>query len=473
MPNITMKWLLPVIILVLVSGCTQESKQKCGMENCHGLDITCGSNVPELCTLVYQFGDNCRQYASCEIIDGQCQLVTSNKFYECKSCVEKCIEGFEDNDTGLFRCENGCRMATTTTTVVTTTTIEESQQCSEPIMFDYPPVVLDGVEYIRPLGCVGGSHVTPIDHQYLISKNYGTDQEAVSDVLSPADGTITSIQHMGSIPTGYEYIAVDDYRVVIEHTCSISSVFIHIDNLSEKIMAVAPSPGEYKSVSVAVSAGEVIGSYSGSLDYNVVDTDVELTGFVIPDSYNEEWKTHIPDPFEYFNEPVRSQLIAKGLRTAEPIGGKIDYDIDGRLVGTWFKENTNKYAGLDPYNYWAGHLSIIYDCYDPEHIVVSFGNYSGSPRDTGVKGNAPDPADVGVGELVKYELVDYDYYDGNNHWDSSYLVKGLDARNNDAELHGTVLFQLTENRKLKMEIFDEKTASEVTGFTDNAIVYER
>jgi len=50
-----MRWLLPVIIFVVaVSGCTQ---QKCGIENCHGLDITCGSDVPDACTEIYMIGD--------------------------------------------------------------------------------------------------------------------------------------------------------------------------------------------------------------------------------------------------------------------------------------------------------------------------------------------------------------------------------------------------------------------------------
>jgi len=351
------------------------------------------------------------------------------------------------------------------------------QGCSgSAIMFDYPPADIDRVAYIRPLGCVGGSHVTPIDHQYLITYGYGQPggNEELADVISPAAGKITSIQHMGSIPTGYEYVYADDYRLVIQHTCTISSVFIHIDRLSEKIKAVAPSPGEFKQLDVAVEAGEVIGSYSGSLDYNVVDTEVELTGFVIPESYNEEWKTHVPDPFDYFNEPFRSRLIAKGLRTDEPLGGKIDYDIDGRLVGTWFLEGTNKYEGLDPYDYWAGHLSLVYDCYDPGGIVVSFGEYAGSPRDFGVKGNAPDPAEVGVDSgLVKYELVEYDYYDGDSLWDGSSLVKGLEARNNDGVVHGVALFQLVAERRLKMEIFEGMTAGQVHGFTDNALFYER
>lgn len=348
-----------------------------------------------------------------------------------------------------------------------------NEKCSGPIKFDYPPVDLDNVAYIRPLGCVGGSHVTPIDHQYLISKKDNNGDDVVVDVFAPAAGKIISIGHMNLVPTGTEMLAVDDYRVVIRHTCTVSSVYIHMDNLSDKILAVAPPPGDYANVDVDVEAGEVIGSFSGSIDYNVVDNDVVLTGFVIPESYTEEWKTHIPDPLEYFNEPYRDQMIAKGLRTAEPFGGKIDYDIDGKLVGTWFKENTNKYSGLDPNSYWVGHLSIVYDCYDPDAIVISFGDYEGTPKDFAVKGNAPDPADVSVDSgLIKYELTDYEYYVGDERWDRNSFLKGLEARNSGTE-RGVVLFQLIDDRKLKMEIFDGQTSDSVTVFTENALIYER
>ena len=67
---------------------------KCGMENCHGLDITCGPNIPEICDYSYGVRDSCREYASCQKIDGKCQLVKTGQFDSCKSCVEKC-ETFE------------------------------------------------------------------------------------------------------------------------------------------------------------------------------------------------------------------------------------------------------------------------------------------------------------------------------------------------------------------------------------------
>ena len=354
-------------------------------------------------------------------------------------------------------------------------TTEEESGDDENIMFDYAPFDLNNVVFIEPLGAMIGNHVTPIDHQYYMALDHMLQDQAVImvDVYSPASGTVTQIQHMTSLP-GDDTAVIDDYRIGIEHTSTISSIYIHLDTLSAKIAAVAPPPGEYASVSVAVGAGETIGYYSGTIDYNVVDENIVLTGFVNPDSYQaESWKIHTPAPFDYFNEPIKSQLIEKCLRTAQPVGGKIDYDIDGRLIGSWFKENTNGYAGLDPANYWVGHLSVVYHNVDPEHIIVSLGSYNNQPRQFGVKNNSPDPADVSVDTgQVLYELVDYDYYDGDVRWDRESLVKGLKLRNSDF-VQGVVLFQLLEDRRLKVEIFPYMTAAGVGTFTQNAMIYVR
>ncbi len=37
----------------------------------------------------------------------------------------------------------------------------------------------------------------------------------------------------------------------------------------------------------------------------------------------------------------------------------------------------------------------------------------------------------------------------------------------------TVLFELVEDRKLKMEIFNNKTPEEIEDFSENALIYER
>jgi hypothetical protein len=58
--------------------------------------------------MMYMIGDNCRQYASCQTINGQCQLQKTMQFDACKVCVEKCTEDFDDDSIGLSQCESQC-----------------------------------------------------------------------------------------------------------------------------------------------------------------------------------------------------------------------------------------------------------------------------------------------------------------------------------------------------------------------------
>lgn len=85
-----------------------QNSEKCGIENCHGLNITCGPNVPDACTEVYQLGDGCRKYAKCENVGEKCQLQRDKKFDECKACAEKCNQDFKNNAEAAFRCEANC-----------------------------------------------------------------------------------------------------------------------------------------------------------------------------------------------------------------------------------------------------------------------------------------------------------------------------------------------------------------------------
>ena len=343
--------------------------------------------------------------------------------------------------------------------------------CSDgAVMFDYPPVNIDKITHIEPMGSLHGEHVAPIDHQYY--QNFSNNEPTI-EVYAPADGVIKEIQHMGSFRGDSDIPPFDDYRLVIEHTCSISTIFIHIDKLSDKIMKVAPEFGKYKSVNIPVKAGEILGWYDTNVDFNVVDKAITIN-LIEPESYKDaSYRLHVQDPFNYFNEPLKSQLIAKSLRTAKPEGGLIDYDIDGKLIGTWFRENTNGWAGLNRERYWADHLAVVYDSIYPEHILFSVGTFKGKAQQFGVKGNAPKPDEVSSDTgLIKYELVNYRHYNGDKEWDFRSLVKGLKVKNEGYVL-GVALLQMLEDRKLKVEVFPDKTAKEVTGFTDNAKIYER
>jgi hypothetical protein len=115
--------------ILLVAGCTSPSyggdtnvprmttpfppgnavSTTCGFTTCHGLDLACGTHAPEACTMLYQLGDRCRQYAQCTSgSDGSCSLVTSPQFASCRACVEKCGKSAGSDPQQMFACEEKC-----------------------------------------------------------------------------------------------------------------------------------------------------------------------------------------------------------------------------------------------------------------------------------------------------------------------------------------------------------------------------
>lgn len=136
---------------------------------------------------------------------------------------------------------------------------------------------------------------------------------------------------------------------------------------------------------------------------------------------------------------------------------------------------TYEVANFQTQDYYKTHLSIAYDMYDPTSIVFSIGDYNGQPMQFGVKGNLPDPKDVGVATgLVKYELVQQDWADPKTgqKWDRDSLVKGVIAKNSD-RVQGVALVKMLEDRKIQVEIFPSKTANQASGFSANSKIYER
>ncbi|MDO8508637.1 MAG: hypothetical protein Q7S27_03045 [Nanoarchaeota archaeon] len=386
----------------------------------------------------------------------------------CSNNLEKCEEYCEGNENELCNVilsSNGNTQEKTRQNGI----IRDDGCEGTKTKFDFAPVNLDKTKVFLPLGLMVGGHVTPIDHHYF--QNFGNEEYDI-EIYSPGKGYITSIQHMPGAEEG------KDYRMIIEHTCTISSIYIYVSNLPEKINRYTTEEMKNDRINIPVEEGELIGYYKNNLDYNLVDKEVILPGFIVPEHYRaEEWKIHVPNTYDYFNEPIRSKLIELSIRIEEPLSGKIDYDIDGKLVGNWFLEGSDGYAGdsTSLERYWLGHLSFVYDAYDTKRIVLSIGNYNGEDSSQfSVKGNTPDPAGISVDDgIIKYELVRYDYVnlDGSS-WDRISPVKGLKTIEIQ-NVEGIVLAQMIEGRKIKFEAFPKMTASQVSGFTSNAKVYER
>ena len=338
------------------------------------------------------------------------------------------------------------------------------------ITMGHLPMDMDDVQVVLPIGTLAGAHVTPIDHLYFYPKDMQNRDAA--PVYAMADGKIISYQErtqnvdQGTAKQG-------EYRIEIQHNCDIVSYFDLLTSLDDSIKSKLAG-GERN---VPVKAGQVIGRVGAqSLDTAVYNYGMTLKGFVNPKSYEAEpWKIHTDDFFKYFNDDMSKVMLAKNPRSAEPRGGKIDYDIKGKLVGNWFEEGTNGYAGAKEFQngnnpgggkgYWNGHFSIAPDAINPDVTNLSFGYYQSEAKQFSAKDGSPDPATIGQSDgVVKYELVQYLY--PPNRADEAQAARSQ-------EVKGTVLLQVLDNDKLKLETFPGKTASQVTGFTSVAKTYKR
>jgi len=359
-------------------------------------------------------------------------------------------------------------VATTATNPVSLSQMWSGGRCSGSGSFTLTsPMDLGDVRAYVPLGLMTDSHVTPIDHSYFYPKDGGPD---AFPVRAAAAGSLVGIQRRTASVSDQPRPESDQYRLIFEHSCTFYSYYDLLTSLDPAIVAAGALPSGQFSVAtrIPVQAGQIVGRIGGrTLDLGVANTFVMLPGLLRPESYTREpWKVHTVDPLDYFGEPLRSQLLALDPRRLEPRGGQIDYDVDGRLAGNWFREGTNGYAGTDPQRYWAGHFSAASHYLDPTFIVISHGDFGGVSRQFWARGNQPDPATVGVESgVVRYELVPI----GLNLTQSGSVV--LNPQNDNVQ--GVLLVQMLDRQKVRMEVFPGLTASQVTGFTANAAVYVR
>ena len=354
-------------------------------------------------------------------------------------------------------------------------------QGSGDVRFTAAPADPADLSHIFPLGLMTGAHVTPVDHQYYYWAGLDVPLDTYS-VHSPADGVVVQVDFMR-----------DDYRLVIEHSCDVFTIWIHLEELAGPLAHLNGTLSSNRSVfeRIPVSVGELIAYDGGTagFDFSVHDDRIILSGFFDPTSYIvEPWKVHTVDPYDYFDEPVRSRLLTKNVRQVEPLGGKIDHDTPGTLMGNWFVENTNGYAGNSDITgtvapdqqvgYWSTHLAVAPDPIDPSAVFVSLGSYDGRTAQYAIGDPNPHPRMVSVESgLVKYELVGSQYIiqSTDEPWFGITRTAAPDifVRVYPQHVEGTVLFQLLDDNRLKAEVFPGLTVDQVNGFTEKAKIYER
>lgn len=324
-----------------------------------------------------------------------------------------------------------------------------------PFVFTHPP--LAEVEYIEisPLGSLNPpGHTFPTDHIYFYLTDPGVFPPPYQ-VKIPGDGVITEVIYSrydwpgGSGHTG-QY---NDYSITIRHTDTFESRLGHVseleDWLSEKLGPLEPGWSRVEPP-ISVSAGEVVGRAGGragaqaALDMWARDETVNLS-FIHPEKYG--FGEHAVSPLDYFEKDLRESLYLKVRRTAEPRGGKIDFDRLGKLVGNWFFEDIT-----DPLREWDKHLTFVYDWDDPSQIRISVGGTLSMPVGVyQVEGNYPDPAEVSAESgMVVYRLM------GTTNW------QGETA---------TILAQVVDSERIKVEAFEGYPPN--LEFTNNALHYTR
>ena len=368
----------------------------------------------------------------------------------------------------------------------------ELSGCEEKdVEFTHSPLDIQNIKAVEPQGeLTNAGHIIPGDH---VGFQYDSKAPAIS-LYAPADGYIKRVER--NRPFGD--LKSKNYHLYFEFSCSVLGDYVHVTEIAPEVLEAdpefkkldsypkgsVPEDKRYIWPKIPVKAGQLIGKVQewGLLGMLTVDTDVKLTGYLNPEKYKgEPWRIHAVPPFDYFTPELKNQLMGKNPRTKEPRGGKADFDVEGRLVGNWFSEGTDlsgtkeslpAFCGDNLCPYWTGHLSFVYDFVDPDQTRVSFGDYSGwQPQGPyGVKGNT-DPADLGKEDgLVKLELVSLDDFSDECGFPSEGKV--LCTKNTDTVV-GVMLVQMLEDRKIKAETFPEKTAGQVSGFTENAKIYER
>jgi hypothetical protein len=341
--------------------------------------------------------------------------------------------------------------------------------------------------HIVPLGAMISTHVTPVDHIYVYYPQ-GTEGSPLGTfaITSPADGNIVSVEDFRKT-NDYPY---PDYRVVIAHSCDLYSVFIHVGELqgaAAEAATAAASSGSW-SGNIAVKAGDVIAdeSQAPGFDFSTFATDAKVE-MINPASYfeKESWKPFTANPFDFFPADVKSAYEAKSLRSVEPIGGTIFYDLDGTAQGMWYVKDTNGYRGKGDekasYNnhgkvargYWDTHLAFAPDNVDSKSFIYSIGDWEGCPCQFLSVGNV-DPSTIKAGGAPTIlDLVEYSYLapDGSP-MDPNRPVKGYTLQPGTA-IVGSVAFQVNSDGTMTVEKRPGKDAASFTGFGADALTYVR
>ena len=198
---------------------------------------------------------------------------------------------------------------------------------------------------------------------------------------------------------------------------------------------------------------------------------------MIPDHYKgEPWKIYTADPLDYASPEVKALMLNLNPRKSQPISGKIDYDIDGKLAGNWFLKGQGGYMNNNNQDGWKGQFAFAPNNYDPTLWEISSGAWGENGSQFAINDSQPKPDSVSMSNgLIKYELYQIQLLADNNLLNNQQTLKGtqtITAKASEQSM-GCMLFQLTAQREMKVEGFEKQSCANLTGFDNNVKTYER
>ena len=322
-----------------------------------------------------------------------------------------------------------------------------------------------------PLGNLNPSgHVFPTDHIYFYLSNVSSRY----NLYAPGNVTIISISGSEHVSQGFT-----DYSFDFQPCQELRFQFGHVSSLSDKLNQALTAPYDTentystggqtyrmfsKNVSIAVSAGEQLGTVGGNSGQNALDMGAYDTRKTINFANSSRWSqrgdtTHTVCPIDYYSGDLKNTLMARfgdydgdRKRTIEPICGTIEQDVNETSQGVWFISGTS--------NSWSGedsHLALVHDNINPNTAVFSVGtSMSSSGLSSGTYQFSPQSS----GQLNR----DFDEVRSDN---NIYCYEPSNISNEK------IILLLTSNTNLKIEKQSGSCGFGPGSFTASASEFER
>ena len=211
--------------------------------------------------------------------------------------------------------------------------------------FVHPPTDLENISAINPPGSPIGGVIKP--HSYIFNVDAPGRQSSRVPVYAIADSVLTAVSYYSDNGANGEYL------IFFDVTCEISFKFDHLTEIVPKIAAFTPEIPAVTSQTtrtdpIEFKAGEIIGYSEGAGDQGPWDLgayDMTFTNkFANQERYEQTRNSqslHAVCPYEYFEEPLRSQMLALlGTHGQQIIPGTecftTERDVLGAAAGAWF-----------------------------------------------------------------------------------------------------------------------------------------